>query len=442
MGCTQSATSLPVNKREAILKSADELSGMSADHIHKLASCAKISCFFPGDEIEGIRDVAKNFCVILEGEVELSKVSWAVGDNGFERMKPRPERRETRTLAEGQSWGGERLALEISKRTGSFGKKKQYVDEIVVALTKTRVMMLSSTDYADLCQKYGLKRSASELGIKSRVATPKFPSKSPSTVSDKRSASELSAKSSINFASRFRYTIVRVESNMPMQRDIIVRKLDVSVEAIFSPVRRSGKNTVLPSARQEGSRLRAVASALPGLGRDGAGYTCPEWGGRLRVETAPPLHTIASWHHPAYPGLSADGSRACPRPQRCPRQAWDAPRAVLRDRDVVEEANERRITGERSHRNSEDDLEAALWVGEQSSEFDARALRIDLYYLFSAVEAERVLTDRGRGASDIKDLNSRLSESAMIKSSALMGNSMGADSESFSSWLCHAGNSA
>lgn len=47
------------------------------------------------------------------------------------------------------------------------------------------------------------------------------------------------------------------------------------------------------------------------------------------------------------------------------------------------------------------------------------------------MEAERVLADRGRGASDVKDLSSRLYASSVIKSSALMGNAMGADLEAF-----------
>lgn len=50
---------------------------------------------------------------------------------------------------------------------------------------------------------------------------------------------------------------------------------------------------------------------------------------------------------------------------------------------------------------------AALAAGERPADFDARALRIggatDLYHLFDAAEVERIIADRGRWTSDIKD---------------------------------------
>lgn len=79
--------------------------------------------------------------------------------------------------------------------------------------------------------------------------------------------------------------------------------------------------------------------------------------------------------------------------------------------------------------------EAAAALGEVVTDFDARALRIggatDLYHLFDAVEAERVICDRGRWMSDIRDLYSRLSATSMMRVSASMADASGVDLEAF-----------
>lgn len=79
--------------------------------------------------------------------------------------------------------------------------------------------------------------------------------------------------------------------------------------------------------------------------------------------------------------------------------------------------------------------EAASAIGEQPLDFDARALRIggatDLYHLFGATEAERVIADRGRWNSLVRDLYSRLSATSMLRVSASMADATGVDLEAF-----------
>ncbi|KAL3920554.1 MAG: hypothetical protein SGPRY_005210 [Prymnesium sp.] len=79
--------------------------------------------------------------------------------------------------------------------------------------------------------------------------------------------------------------------------------------------------------------------------------------------------------------------------------------------------------------------EAAAGAEENAKDFDARALRIggatDLYHLFTANEAERIISDRGRWKSDIKDLYSRLSATSTLESSAIMADAKGVDLEAF-----------
>lgn len=79
--------------------------------------------------------------------------------------------------------------------------------------------------------------------------------------------------------------------------------------------------------------------------------------------------------------------------------------------------------------------DAALAIGENPSDFDARALRIggatDLYHLFGATEAERVIADRGRWNSLVRDLYSRLSATSMLRVSASMADATGVDLEAF-----------
>lgn len=80
--------------------------------------------------------------------------------------------------------------------------------------------------------------------------------------------------------------------------------------------------------------------------------------------------------------------------------------------------------------------EAAAGAGENTKDFDARALKIggatDLYHLFPADEAEeRIIFDRGRWKSDIKHLYSRLSETSTPVSSAIMVDARGIHIEAF-----------
>ncbi|KAL3907915.1 MAG: hypothetical protein SGPRY_009999 [Prymnesium sp.] len=66
--------------------------------------------------------------------------------------------------------------------------------------------------------------------------------------------------------------------------------------------------------------------------------------------------------------------------------------------------------------------EASSALGETTTDFAARALGIggatDLYHLFDAMEEQRIIGDRGRWMSNIKDLFSRLSATSMLRVSA------------------------
>ena len=79
--------------------------------------------------------------------------------------------------------------------------------------------------------------------------------------------------------------------------------------------------------------------------------------------------------------------------------------------------------------------EAAAAADENPADFDGRALRIggatDLYHLFGPAAAERHIADRGRWKSDIQDIYSRLSATAMLEVSARMGDASGVDLEAF-----------
>lgn len=79
--------------------------------------------------------------------------------------------------------------------------------------------------------------------------------------------------------------------------------------------------------------------------------------------------------------------------------------------------------------------EAATAVGEAPEEFDAHSLRVggatDLYYLFGAGEAERLIQKRGRWLSDIHQIYSRLSASSEMHDYAAMADARGVDMESF-----------
>lgn len=79
--------------------------------------------------------------------------------------------------------------------------------------------------------------------------------------------------------------------------------------------------------------------------------------------------------------------------------------------------------------------EAAAAVGEPPAEFDAHSLRVggatDLYYLFGAGEAERLIQKRGRWLSDIHQIYSRLSASSEMHDYAEMADARGVDMESF-----------
>lgn len=79
--------------------------------------------------------------------------------------------------------------------------------------------------------------------------------------------------------------------------------------------------------------------------------------------------------------------------------------------------------------------EAAAAVGEPPHEFDAHSLRVggatDLYYLFGAGEAERLIQKRGRWLTDIHQIYSRLSASAEMHDYAAMADARGVDMESF-----------
>lgn len=96
-----------------------------------------------GEEIESINDEYRYFFVVLQGKISLSRVSWAVGKRGFERVLPRLEKRETRGVGAGDCWGEERLNEEMRNRSGSFSSvNSKFVSEVSVAQDRTEVLML------------------------------------------------------------------------------------------------------------------------------------------------------------------------------------------------------------------------------------------------------------------------------------------------------------
>lgn len=79
--------------------------------------------------------------------------------------------------------------------------------------------------------------------------------------------------------------------------------------------------------------------------------------------------------------------------------------------------------------------EVAGMAGEKAAEFDAHSLRIggatDIYHLFGAATAERIIQKRGRWCSMVHEIYTRLSATQMLSVSAEMTEVDGIDMEAF-----------
>lgn len=140
---------------------------------------------------------------------------------------------------------------------------------------------------------------------------------------------------------------------------------------------------------------------------------------------------------------SAGSRDACPpHPGSC--CAWDAARVLWTDRQTAVAAHELvtapffALPDGRPVHTSDVKVfvrEAAAAAGEPPGDFDAHSLRVggatDLYYLFGATEAERLIQKRGRWLSDIHQIYSRLSASSEMHDYAAMADARGVDMESF-----------
>lgn len=134
---------MSLSERQAALRRVGSLSNLTDREIYQLAANCSVKTFMAGEEIESINDEYRYFFVVLQGKISLSRVSWAVGKRGFERVLPRLEKRETRGVGAGDCWGEERLNEEMRNRSGSFSSvNSKFVSEVSVAQDKTEVLML------------------------------------------------------------------------------------------------------------------------------------------------------------------------------------------------------------------------------------------------------------------------------------------------------------
>ncbi|KAL3914312.1 MAG: hypothetical protein SGPRY_007668 [Prymnesium sp.] len=133
---------LPLEARKAGLRHVKELATLTETEMQHLAQVSCIRVYQPGETIEGIDDYARKLCIVIQGRATLRRVSWSIGERGFERMLPREDKQEKRHVVAGGYWGEDRL------RTGSSSDliesfKKEQVKEVAVAETHTRLLELT-----------------------------------------------------------------------------------------------------------------------------------------------------------------------------------------------------------------------------------------------------------------------------------------------------------
>ena len=160
----------PLVPGDRALRSLEMLSSLTEEQLRRLAQKVDLLYFEPHEVIERLDTPASHFYYLVEvcatlplpatpkpsvsvnvhprgagltllprsqGTVKLTRVSWAIGPSGRERVLPRPERQESRTLAATAHWGEDRLRRALGSAADTA-----LVTEISVAQTKVSVLRL------------------------------------------------------------------------------------------------------------------------------------------------------------------------------------------------------------------------------------------------------------------------------------------------------------